>query len=223
MPVFEPLRCILCKMVIRGSMFRCAHENCKAHGAKGFICQDCRYEGKHKQDHLIKLYKHCILRDVITPEISRKMCLCGTVPQYDADGRSRALFPVRASDKHRSTIKTGAVQCGLLDLGELIAEEKYRGIWLKMENRISLGDEKRKADRKKREQEAAAKKLENDRKKGTRTTVDRGKEATSTIQEKSADEDIPFFMRKFTDRYPFGNVHMALRVGPLLLENGVEQ
>jgi hypothetical protein len=111
----------------------------------------------------------------------------------------------------------------LLDLGELIAEEKYRGIWLKMENRISLGDEKRKADRKKREQEAAAKKLENDRKKGTRTTVDRGREATSTIQEKSADEDIPFFMRKFTDRYPFGNVHMALRVGPLLLENGVEQ
>jgi len=29
-------------------------------------------------------------------------------------------------------------------------------------------------------------------------------------------------MRKFTNKYPFGNVHMALRVGPLIIENGVE-
>ena len=29
-------------------------------------------------------------------------------------------------------------------------------------------------------------------------------------------------MRRITDRYPFGNVHMALRVGPILIQNGVQ-
>jgi hypothetical protein len=43
------------------------------------------------------------------------------------------------------------------------------------------------------------------------------------LEENEADEDVPFFMRKFTNRYPFGNVHMALRIGPLIIENGVDQ
>ena len=46
--------------------------------------------------------------------------------------------------------------------------------------------------------------------------------ATETVDEKEAEEDIPFFMRRITDRYPFGNVHMALRVGPIIIENGVQ-
>ena len=41
--------------------------------------------------------------------------------------------------------------------------------------------------------------------------------------ESEADEDIPLFFRQFTEKYPFGNVHMALRVGPLVIENGVSQ
>ena len=46
---------------------------------------------------------------------------------------------------------------------------------------------------------------------------------TIEFKEAEADEDIPFFFRKYTEKYPFGNVHMALRVGPLLVENGVAQ
>lgn len=37
------------------------------------------------------------------------------------------------------------------------------------------------------------------------------------------DDDIPLFFRRHTEKYPFGNVHMALRVGPLVLENGVSK
>ncbi|KAJ5326117.1 uncharacterized protein N7506_009219 [Penicillium brevicompactum] len=44
---------------------------------------------------------------------------------------------------------------------------------------------------------------------------------TSVASEATADEDIPLFFRRYTERYPFGNVHMALRVGPLVIENGV--
>lgn len=39
--------------------------------------------------------------------------------------------------------------------------------------------------------------------------------------EKFADKEIPLLYRKFTKRYPFGNVHVALMFGPLMIENGV--
>ncbi|KKY27871.1 hypothetical protein UCDDS831_g00584 [Diplodia seriata] len=39
--------------------------------------------------------------------------------------------------------------------------------------------------------------------------------------EEKAEEEIPFYLRHYTKKYPFGNVHMALRVGPLTIENGV--
>ncbi|KAB2568772.1 hypothetical protein DBV05_g12549, partial [Lasiodiplodia theobromae] len=35
------------------------------------------------------------------------------------------------------------------------------------------------------------------------------------------EEEIPFYLRHYTKKYPFGNVHMALRIGPLTIENGV--
>jgi hypothetical protein len=47
--------------------------------------------------------------------------------------------------------------------------------------------------------------------------------STSVATEAQADGDIPLYFRKFTEKYPFGNVHMALRVGPLIIENGVSQ
>ncbi|CAM1505284.1 Fc.00g109210.m01.CDS01 [Cosmosporella sp. VM-42] len=46
---------------------------------------------------------------------------------------------------------------------------------------------------------------------------------SSGTTEARADEDIPPFFRKFVEKYPFGNVHMALRVGPLVIQNGVSQ
>src|SRR5690606_23655371 len=35
--------------------------------------------------------------------------------------------------------------------------------------------------------------------------------STSAVTEPTADGDIPMFFRKFASKYPFGNVHMALR------------
>jgi hypothetical protein len=43
------------------------------------------------------------------------------------------------------------------------------------------------------------------------------------VEEAEADEDIPFFLKRYTEKYPFGNVHMALRIGPIVIENGVAQ
>jgi hypothetical protein len=42
----------------------------------------------------------------------------------------------------------------------------------------------------------------------------------SALREK--EDDVPLILRPIVDKYPFGNVHTALRVGPLLIENGVK-
>lgn len=36
------------------------------------------------------------------------------------------------------------------------------------------------------------------------------------------EDDVPLSLHPIVDKYSFGNVHMALRVGPLLIENGVK-
>jgi hypothetical protein len=36
-------------------------------------------------------------------------------------------------------------------------------------------------------------------------------------------EEIPSYLRPIAGTYPLGNVHMALRIGPLVIENGVSK
>ncbi|KAH8591655.1 hypothetical protein B0O99DRAFT_267996 [Bisporella sp. PMI_857] len=211
-PVFQPLHCVLCTQVIRGCMFECTARDCLDPGSNGFICQDCQDEGhglNRHAGHLKKHYKHCILTETIDPIMSRKICKCNTVSRYDVEGRTRSLFPIQKVDSHRNSLK-GAVQCGLLDMGDLVAEAKYSGIQIKIDKRRTLDEERSKS-------------LEKGRKLQRQGHANRQQSQISTelINEKDAKEDIPFFMRKFTDRYPFGNVHMALRFGPLHVENGV--
>jgi hypothetical protein len=75
--------------------------------------------------------------------MSRKICKCSTVSRYDDEGRTRSLFPIRKTDKYRVSPK-GVVQCGLLNLGDLIVEVKYAGILLKKTDKgWTLDEEKR--------------------------------------------------------------------------------
>ena len=208
--MFRPLLCAICTQVIRGSFFECTENDCTEKEKYGSICQDCQHAGKHQHHNLKKHYKHCILTKSIDASTSRKICKCGTVPRHDADGKSRSLYPVQATDKHRSTPK-GTVQCGLLDLKSLIAEAKFENVVLKVDKRSTLEEEQRLAREKARRHQSNKVDIQH-----------RQQTATETVDEKEAGEDIPFFMRRITDRYPFGNVHMALRFGPIIVENGVQ-
>ena len=174
------------------------------------MCQDCQNAGKHQHHSFRKHYKHCVLTESIDASTSRNICRCGTVARHDTVGKSRRLYPVHAKDKHRSTPK-GTVQCGLLDLPNLIAEAKFENVVQKVDRRSTLEEEKRLA-----RQEAIRRESQKGANQYRRQTT------TETVDEKEAEEDVPFFMRRITDRYPFGNVHMAIRVGPILIENGVQ-
>jgi hypothetical protein len=202
------------------------------------ICEDCYRESCYGQDDLVKAYKHCILEEVITPGASRNICRCSTVPHFDSNGRSRTLFPINKEDNHRNI--EGGVQCGLLKLKELVAEAKYDGMQTTIKKRISLSEEKRLHEKEQEKKRDARAKIEA---KEAAKIASRGRKmkivtnsslqnaslkiptsgTASIAEEQEAGEDIPFFLRKYTERYPFGNVHIALRVGPLIIENGVSQ
>ena len=129
------------------------------------------------------------------------------------------------------------MQCGLLKLPELVALAKYDGMQTVLGKGKGMDNVKKNSKDKKSDKEItregnAKKEMRQNRfhlKKVTGASLVDAKERTASsgetieFEEAEADKDIPFFFRKYTEKYPFGNVHMALRVGPLLVENGVAQ
>jgi hypothetical protein len=227
MPFFEPLVCPTCRSIIRGCMFQK-----KGEGPPLTICEGCYRKHHYGDDHYLKVYKHCVLRDSIGVADGQRICRCGTVRHIDSDGHARKLFPVDKADHHRGSKKEKTIKCGLLNLGTLVAEAKFHGMLSKHEKQIDLIDQER--NDKARERKRKLEEAKSARPQGTAlnvarqtSLVDSGKRVAeagiSTSFEEGADEDVPLFLRKFVDKYPFGNVHMALRIGPLIIENGVQQ
>ncbi|KAE8351976.1 hypothetical protein BDV28DRAFT_149485 [Aspergillus coremiiformis] len=245
-PQFVPMQCTECSSVIRGSMFtRPGQLQGRASQEAAYnICEDCYRSHHYGDESLVKRYKHCVLSDSILSSMSRKMCECSNVHHFDADGRPRCLFPLDEEDKHVSY--AGGHRCTLLNLAELVTYAKYQGLrgtakmkrkreirlsnipWIsKMADR-SRGKPNAKHAGRSREQISSISPektkpmlqsvTEHSRQGAHRAPVS---SQTSAVTESQADEDIPLFFRQFTEKYPFGNVHMALRVGPLVIENGV--
>lgn len=209
MPKFEPLRCARssCKNVICGSMF-----TCNSPTESGVVCESCYRLYYYGDESYSKAYKHSILSEAITSDISMQMCGCKLPAKFDECGRPISLFPISRNGSH---IIGGQMRCNLLKLRELVALAKYQGLiaagrakepskFTKIASRLVTG--------KKKPQKAGS---------GS-PDLPRTKEDVAHAQAQ-ADTDIPRFLRKQAQKYPFGNVHMALRVGPLIIENGVSQ
>jgi Na+-translocating ferredoxin:NAD+ oxidoreductase RnfC subunit len=124
------------------------------------------------------------------------------------------------------------VECGLLKLGEIVAEAKYDGMRTmtiqkkrKNKNKRNLADERRedkqRVETMKQKQAQRPKTITQQSQHAPERAAMSG--TAVAVEEAEADEDIPFFLRRYTEKYPFGNVHMALRIGPAVIENGVAQ
>lgn len=177
------------------------------------ICEDCYWRfhhGRPSASSYVKAYKHCVLRESVSSETSRSICLCRDVDHLDTSGKPTSLFPVGRTAKHVDVAGTGTPQCGLLKLGEAVATAKYNGL-----------------------EEVAGQKgvrvlkvEEKQRRRSYKTGIDAAK-YEAMLRERPTDpgddDDVPSFIRQFADTNPFGHVHMSLRVGPLVVENGVAQ
>ena len=216
-------------------MFRCAKMPCRAEkrmGPRDVICENC-YRSPlvlHPRDHFLLQYKHCILRDVITPETSRKICHCSTVSRHDANGGYVSLFPVDSRTPHQAFDKSGFAQCGLLSLGRLVAEAKYEGILGKLDKGMGLNEwkrleEQRDAKKHRKEEQTQGANDKKNRKANPKAMVKVETALRETLETEALvrgeGSGVPFPLRRAANKYPFGKVHMSLMFGPLRIENGV--
>ncbi|KAF7555989.1 hypothetical protein G7Z17_g1717 [Cylindrodendrum hubeiense] len=213
LPRFEPLSCMSpgCKNVIRGSI---------------------------DEDLFVKSYKHCAISEAITPAVSRKLCHCKDVLHFDEAGDPLALLPVDKTAQHLDVNGVGSIRCSLLKLGEVVAMSKFNGLQaatgLKKPSKVQSMVSKL-AQRKNKvlidDQSPEIPRLPSGKMKKMKMVTTTSihdphnrsavSSTTSVVTEAEADQDIPLFFRRYAEKYPFGNVHMALRVGPLVFENGV--
>ncbi|KAI4139912.1 MAG: hypothetical protein L6R39_006050 [Caloplaca ligustica] len=235
MPKLKALRCKACGDVIRGVVFKCLEPKCQAtipFSKKDSICETCFRACRHPQNHMTKFYKHFILRDIITPRISRQICVCNPAMDTATNSRRSSLFPIDDNFLHRGKGKPRVLKCGLLLLSDRVMEAKYQGTVSAIEKRRR---QVQKREGRKQDGEAtvgSASRLKSLRRRQTKSrprgpTDAQGKGDEKTMsdveEEKLASKEIPLLYRKFTNRYPFGNVHMALMFGPLMIENGVPE
>ncbi|KAK4095979.1 hypothetical protein N658DRAFT_403082, partial [Parathielavia hyrcaniae] len=230
MPVFAYLTCFDCRAIIRGSMFRSLED------ADMIVCEGCYRQKHYGQACFTKLHKQSCLEAAVSPGVARSICQCPEIRTRDKTGRARTLFPMDpAGDGGKHLNEEGSIgrpRCGLLDLPEMVAEAKYAATKLQLDASSTLGDARRERDLE-RQRRAEEKALERIRE-GTATKPElvrnpnavaleatRGEFGTSYGFTTRDQEVIPFYLRSVTDNIPWGNVHMALRFGPLLIENGV--
>lgn len=156
---------------------------------KHIICEDCYWTNSYGDPSYVKVHKHCILKEVLTPEVCAKICTC---PQY----KLYTLDPPRHNDDIRAWAKKYK-RCGMIRASEAAAIAKYNGLREVSEHREGLlGLLRSKSD-------------------GRASNGAKG-EATGL----AVDADIPLFLRSHAEENPYAHMHMALRVGPLFIENG---
>jgi len=216
MPVFVPQLCLACNEVIRGTMFRNIRTD-------ELICEGCYRKHHYGHSDFTKVLKQCCLRKAVSPRDSQKICNCIDVRRRDANGQRRNLFPVdndlSNTEGHLNTKGTfGKVRCGLYELTDMVAEAKFASSQSKLGMKKSL--EKARREGRYIDRPTRVKNLNGEDPEGKRTTTEYGASFGATTK---GTEDIPFYLSGVVDEYPYGNVHMALRVGPLVIENGVSK
>ncbi|UZP38513.1 hypothetical protein NXS19_006329 [Fusarium pseudograminearum] len=214
-PVFVPQRCSECQTIIRGCMF----VDTSSEGV--IICEACYRTTHYGQERFSKQYKHSCLPTALTPEMSRGLCYCSTVRRRDAHGRSRSLWPIDPVADEGNHIQggLGRVGCGLYKVTDLLAEAKYsstRPLSGKNESLLKL----RQKDLASEEVPRPAGALRNDAPRPEHDETSRPEYGYSDGSRTSQPKGIPSYLRSKIGDNPLGNVHMAVRFGPLIIENG---
>jgi hypothetical protein len=229
---FHPMHCAnaQCSTIITGSMFKSDDPK-----EPRVVCEDCYLRFFYGKESYVKQYKHCILPEAITPEESRRICPCFSVPHSNGD-EPLALFPVPWNARHQK-YATFDKKCELCTLDDLVAVAKYKAL------RKVAGIKETKRERHPKSSIDASMMLQHyqpqPEKSITRTFSKFRKSTSKTSRERpeqhlhslatldkiitdpQADLDIPAFFRAHVDKDPFANAHVSLRFGPLIVENGV--
>jgi hypothetical protein len=234
MPIFEPQRCSNCTRVIRGSTYQNVRDEAT------IVCETCYRRFYNGKSSFAKNYKSCCLREAMTIDASQKICLCPNAPHRDANGKRQGLWPLTEEKKGEDHYHggPGRVGCGIYELNNMVAEAKYVATRGKGEWEPPTLEEVAQADleyyrKLKRiiykhsmayiknqggeefKPQGRPRKLPNLNNKAAIS------EFGASYGQTDIKENVPRYLRSVTDDYPFGNVHMAVRFGPICIENGV--
>lgn len=212
MPVFVPQVCGRCKNSIKSSIFRSIKND-------GLLCEDCYRRHYFGHPDVTKVHKQCCLRKTVSLEASQDICSCMEVRRRDSKGQLRDLFPVddgpNNTDKHLNPRgEPGKVRCGLFELTDMVAEAKHASILPSMGVYPTLEKARRAGG------PIQVKNISGEIPEGKKTSTEFGSSSGATTK---GAESVPFYLNDIVADYPYGNVHMALRVGPLVIENGVNK
>jgi hypothetical protein len=192
-----------CSSVIRGAEFRCLN-GCQPSNQNRpsqdrlVICETCMRNGKHKIDHLRKYEKRCILREVLSPMRSHQICTCGYAPTSANRGGEDTRFAIGRVHEHLRN-------CPLIQLKRRHEQAKRD----ELKHRQHMADNpKAQKPRIFRFNMSALfpRRGKKDHNQGKMTYV--GTRA------------VGWAAQSMPPPIQFGNVHMALMVRPIIIENG---
>jgi hypothetical protein len=201
-------------------MFKTTTDN----GIATIICEDCYHKNHFRESSYLKVYKHDILDEVLGPEEIKKMCKC-------KGELARKEYPLEK-------VHAGFHKCALMKIDEVAAEGKIEGIKTVADiGVLSRVVTKLRPDGKAESMgESGSPKSPGllrmvatglSRAGSKRDSLPVGASTSATAgpspETPASDTSFPEFFRKHTDPNPFGHVHMSLRVGPLVIENGVSE
>ncbi|KAL8337723.1 hypothetical protein RB598_006557 [Gaeumannomyces tritici] len=213
---FVALECSSCEKAIQGSHFECVGDGCACthtHGRSVF-CETCSREpnSKHRPDTLRKIHKRCVLSDCLSEEAAQRACRCPGLgapskpdnTTYSSSSSSgpgserpqRPLFPFGAGDRDRHE-----QTCALARLRRRHERAKVTEL-----QRLGMLEETPEGDG----GEAGGLPALAAARAAVRAAVGVASRAGARAT-------------KVADNIPYGNVHMSLMVGPLIIENGVPQ
>lgn len=198
---FTPSRCAQCRKTIRGAYFRCA-EGCQPQvdhedPIPDFfdLCEDCVRNERHDPPHLKKENKSCILENAISEEEADRLCSCGA----NQSNPWAADFPFSISTKDWHPR-----DCGLRQVAP-----SY--VWTRREEightRTVEYDSQRSGERNHCRSSGNGGSLQ------SHSVGSRARRVLPTPQREAIAKRI----------FPYGNIHMALRFGTVIVENGVPE
>ncbi|KAK2747976.1 hypothetical protein FQN57_001567 [Myotisia sp. PD_48] len=227
MPIFVPQLCGECNHEIRGSMFKQVPQYQQERDTSLIVCETCYRERHFAAPDFTKLHKHCCLNGAIDSRMSQRLCRCLSVTGVNGFLQGRTLFPIQRGDRHVEiqTGKKSPPRCNLYAINDLVANAKYKSIISKTESKQSLDD----VTTSHRMQKSAS-----DANTGSAGKVWRGKTKVQLpppdktgpefriFRSAAKTNDVPCFLRPTPDLHPYGNVPIALRFGPLVFTNGID-
>ncbi|KAL3707712.1 hypothetical protein TMatcc_005693 [Talaromyces marneffei ATCC 18224] len=211
---FYPMHCANahCNAIITGSMFKSDDPK-----EPRVVCEDCYFRFFYGKDSYVKQYKHSILPEAITPEESRRMCPCYSVPHFNGD-KPLALFPVPWDARHQK-YTTSSKKCELDALDDLVAISKYKAL------RKAAGIKETKRERNPNSVVDATMKLQHRQPQAEKSSSNQNLHSLAILDkivtDPQEDPDVPAFFKAHVDKDPFANVHVRLRVGPLIIRNDI--